>query len=666
MPLLADGSSSVFYPGKLVFALPLDFARRFTLYVALHLACAAWAAYFAARRFGASVEAAGLAAVSYTLGGNVLYHYSNVIFLVGAAWLPLALLAGHQMLVLRSWRWASLLAVVLALMILGGDPQTAYHVLLLAAFYGVLRAWGRRRFTKPARVHSGRSLLQNLPRQRWVLLAAGTAGAGLLAAVQILPAAEWTRVSERAAYRVPRSVWETIGFLRGHALGQRTGSAGEQIRAGIVGVPTAGTHHAHIYDFSVGPWRWPEMLWPNCTGRSFPTNRNWITIVPAERRAWTPSLYAGLLPLCLALLQWHIRRGAVHVRWISWMAVLGLLASLGWYGVGWFVLQIRAAWMGAAVAEPPFGQPVGGLYWLLVVLLPQYAYFRFPAKWFVVGSLAISLLAARGWDRARRQDFAPLRRLLLWIGLLSLSGAVVAVAIGPLWRAGLHAAPRNAVFGPLDHAGAATDLYRGLLHGAVVALAGWGALCRRLRHCRALFGGHRPDRHRRGNLRRQRLDSDDGTSRGSQRGDPSPPRPRSCGTIPSDSCAPRVTVAVASAKWRSTSSPDRQAEIVRWENGTLAPRYQLLWDVSLIESFNSIAAQDVQTLLRVARQYAMRSGNSPDELPAELADVLSVRFAIGPPSPLGRRDGYYLEVAGERVQCAKTWTPFPAAGSPKR
>ena len=40
---------------------------------------------------------------------QVLGHH--VIFLVGAAWLPLALLAGHQMLVLRSWRWASLLAV---------------------------------------------------------------------------------------------------------------------------------------------------------------------------------------------------------------------------------------------------------------------------------------------------------------------------------------------------------------------------------------------------------------------------------------------------------------------------------------------------------------------------------------------------------------------------
>ena len=262
--------------------------------------------------------------------------------------------------------------------------------------------------------------------------------------------------------------------------------------------------------------------------------------------------------------------------------------------------------MGAAVAEPPFGQPVGGLYWLLVVLLPQYAYFRFPAKWLVVVSLAVSLLAARGWDRARQQDFAPLRRLLLSIGVLSLSGAVVAVAIGSLWESGLHAVPRNAVFGPLDHAGAATDLYRGLLHGAVVALAGWGVLCRRLRRCGlfsaaiVLIGTAAEISVANAwivtTVRPEVLSAETHLPRDLARSGQSPPirvhRVSRWRWLP--------------AKWRSTSSPDRQAEIVRWENGTLAPRYQLLWDVSLIESFNSIAAQDVQTLLRVARQYAMR------------------------------------------------------------
>src|SRR5688572_14410632 len=39
--VLADATSSVLYPGKLVFALPLDFARRFNLYITLHVLLAA-------------------------------------------------------------------------------------------------------------------------------------------------------------------------------------------------------------------------------------------------------------------------------------------------------------------------------------------------------------------------------------------------------------------------------------------------------------------------------------------------------------------------------------------------------------------------------------------------------------------------------------------------
>ena len=46
--------------------------------------------------------AAGLCAVSYAFGGNVLFQYCNVVFLVGAAWLPAALLASDWMLLRRS------------------------------------------------------------------------------------------------------------------------------------------------------------------------------------------------------------------------------------------------------------------------------------------------------------------------------------------------------------------------------------------------------------------------------------------------------------------------------------------------------------------------------------------------------------------------------------
>ncbi|MFV1967066.1 MAG: hypothetical protein ACC628_16690 [Pirellulaceae bacterium] len=146
-PYLADASSSVFYPGKLLFALPLDYVRRFNLYTSLHVLLAAATTYLLARRLHLGVEASGFAAVAYAFGANVVFQYANVIFLVGAAWLPLAFLAAHQMLQQRSPRWAVGLGCVLALMTLGGDPQAAYHVVLLTVFYALLlfRAEPRKR-----------------------------------------------------------------------------------------------------------------------------------------------------------------------------------------------------------------------------------------------------------------------------------------------------------------------------------------------------------------------------------------------------------------------------------------------------------------------------------------------------------------------------------------
>ncbi len=173
VPLAGNPTSSVFYPGTLVFLLPLDYAWAYKLYVMGHLLLAAWAAYRLARRWGGSVEASGMGAMSYAFSGNVLFQYCNVIFLVGAAWLPLAVLAADRMLregsgfrgqgsafrgrgpgsreqgngrtdrnplggVLAKVRAALGLGAVLALMTLGGNAEMAYHAGLIAAFYA---AW---------------------------------------------------------------------------------------------------------------------------------------------------------------------------------------------------------------------------------------------------------------------------------------------------------------------------------------------------------------------------------------------------------------------------------------------------------------------------------------------------------------------------------------------
>src|SRR4051812_31873245 len=118
VPVVADASSSVFYPGKLLFALPLDFTLCYKLYVIGHVLLAAAGSYLLARHWKSSQMAAGTAALAYACGGNVVFQYCNVVFLIGAAWLPFAALAADKMLQNQNWRAAISLGVVLALMIL--------------------------------------------------------------------------------------------------------------------------------------------------------------------------------------------------------------------------------------------------------------------------------------------------------------------------------------------------------------------------------------------------------------------------------------------------------------------------------------------------------------------------------------------------------------------
>lgn len=448
IPIHADPTSSLFYPGQIVFVLPLSFTTRLNAYVVLHVLLAAVLCYRAARGFGASRPGAALAALGYAFGGYVLFQYCNPIYLVGAAWLPLAVLAIERTATIRSWRWAYVLAVSTALIILGGDLQLAYHVGLISALY----VWLARR-SSPLRTTSLR-------------LVAGLLVAGLLAAIQLLPSAEWSRHSQRAQSEDPRSVWEL-------------GREGSFVR-GVLEAPEAHTHHERIYDFSSGPWRWLELVWPNVGGRMFPQHHRWMTAIPAEGRVWTPSLYVGLVPLLAALAAFSVRRTAdLRIRWLSWMTLLGLVGSLGVYGLGWLYHEVTAGLLGADPNRPPVFGAVGGLYWMMVVALPGYVQFRYPGKLMVLASLGICLLAARGWDQIVASP--PQRGLKR--GLVAVIAISLSIAGGsPLLRPLLQGLPDEYPFGPLIVDGAAFDVVWAGMQTAIVA--GLVLLVLRYRECR--------------------------------------------------------------------------------------------------------------------------------------------------------------------------------------
>ncbi len=99
-PLLGSPMAAVLYPGKILFAL-VPYAWGLRLYTVGHEVLAFWAMVALMRSWRVSWIGAALAGLSYAFGGVVLSDYFNVIYLVGAAWLPLGFRAADRWL-----RWA--------------------------------------------------------------------------------------------------------------------------------------------------------------------------------------------------------------------------------------------------------------------------------------------------------------------------------------------------------------------------------------------------------------------------------------------------------------------------------------------------------------------------------------------------------------------------------
>src|SRR5262249_39069700 len=96
--------------------------------------------YALMRSWGVSRAGSGLSALGYGFGAPILFQYCNIIFLVGAAWTPLALRAIDRWLRLGRRLALVELAAVLALQTLGGDPQVSCVSGVCAGGYALILA----------------------------------------------------------------------------------------------------------------------------------------------------------------------------------------------------------------------------------------------------------------------------------------------------------------------------------------------------------------------------------------------------------------------------------------------------------------------------------------------------------------------------------------------
>lgn len=510
MPLLGNPTAAVLYPGKLVFA-AFNLPRAARFYVIGHTLLAFAAMVALARHLGMSGVGSSLAGLAYAFGGPILFQYCNVIFLVGAAWLPFGLRAVDRWVRYGARLAVAELAVVLAMQVLGGDPETAYLTGIAAIAYAVLHSRFR---TRGQATLSGVASPARRRAKFWIFTAATLA----LWFTATLAMSLWPMVFRPSKGPLePYSHWSSwVGWgiagvwcVVGMRLLARAWSARRQGRhvalasqlaglgvaamlagalAGAQLLPTleflsrsgraTGEGLLDIYPFSLHPLRLAEFVWPNVFGVVDLTNTGWLATVPckdAGTQVWTATLYTGVLTLVLAAAGLGDstrddrdlpRRGFVVLVLVS------LAASLGEYGSP--IWLCRA--LGFSLRSPNPGVPDlrdgdGGVYWLLATVLPGFGTFRYPSKLLTFTIAGLALLAAKGWDRLATGDPRARRRarlvatalLIPTLGLLELS----IVARAP-WISWLAARKLATALGPLDAAAAVRTTQFGLAQAGVV------------------------------------------------------------------------------------------------------------------------------------------------------------------------------------------------------
>ena len=433
-PLLADGTSSMLYPGKLIFSLRLlSFPSRYGIFLAMHVLLAAAGTYWMARSLGALRWGSCLAAVSYAFGGSFLFQVCNVIYLVSGAWLPIVLTCVWRMLAAPQrggMSWAVAAGFGCAMIILGGDPQMVYHIGLIAAATIMVSLckhwWSKLPACDPnkPRMNPWRQL------RRLVVMVAVTSG---LAAAQLIPTMQWASNSDRGNADYPLNIYGAqLDNLSALTLTRDTPPVSD------------------MYQFSLEPWSVLELVWSNVFGKDAPVNTRWTAAFPGAERVWMPSIYFGVIPFLLAISGLRLwkksqRHGDCSTQndnrvWLTWISLWFLLASFGWYGPVWFWNEL------AGDAPENLHRGAGGIYWLMVTALPKYFLFRYPAKLFVIAALGMCVLAG---IQLQGKSIA-LHRGRWWWALLAISCiGLVAMAFPATTRA-LADCKSTGLFGPFQ------------------------------------------------------------------------------------------------------------------------------------------------------------------------------------------------------------------------
>jgi uncharacterized membrane protein YfhO len=361
-PLAANYQSALFYPPTwLLFPFYTlggagGLAMGETWSVVFHLIWSGIGMVFLMRQLGCGKLSQTIAALAFSLSGYLVTRAGFLSINAAVAWLPWVLLAAERIAdapkpalkaILGSGLWIGML-------LLAGHAQTAFYTLLLAGCWVLFRGW--RSGWKTA---LSKAFFWGLS----VLLGCG------LAAIQLIPTAEYLMQSQRAA---------EIGY-------------------------------DYAVNYSFLPWRFLTLLMANLFGT--PADGTYLLKADAY---WEDAIYVGLLPLILgmAALILAIRKK----RSDDPQRLRGLTIFLG-------VMTAIATLIALGNYTPIFP--------FLYQYIPTFDLFQAPARWMIWLVFAFSVMAgfgAEAWHKPGKWGRFTLNLSLA----LGMTMTVIALAAGYL------------------------------------------------------------------------------------------------------------------------------------------------------------------------------------------------------------------------------------------
>ncbi|WP_435016638.1 hypothetical protein TA3x_004211 [Tundrisphaera sp. TA3] len=622
MPLLGNPTAAVLYPPKLLIFGALPYPTAVRIYAVAHVVLAFGGMMALLRGWGVSPAGAAVGGLGYAFSGPVLSMSCNIIYLVGAGWIPWGLRAVDRWVREGRRDGPPWLAAALAMMVLGGDPEGAYLIGLCAGGYALGLAWAGS---------------MSRSRARSIAIAAGVLAAfwGLAAVESSHRLALYEASTRPDGMPGPADISSPLALLaragavvalvvagwrgrKSEASSRLLGLAGAAFLAALMAgaqlVPVAEfmaqtdraarvNEQHEAFDLSIEPQYLPGLAWPNVAGGIHRGSRAWMDAIldlNGTNLQWFPSLYPGALVLVLGLGAMGFRGGPAWRGWLTAMAAVGLVVALGKFGGPlWWIRWIPGVSGRLGPHDPPdmaafradgrWPDAWGSPYWAMAHALPGFGQFRFPAKAFPIALAGLAGLAGLGWDQlatGRSGRAARIAAVLLAVTLVGLASAVAF-----RWPIiGLIAAKafRSGPMGPLDPAGSFAEIRDGLTHAAVaLALAiglAWAARSRigpgRVAAV-ALIGltldlalANAPAVVSAPQATFDAKPEAAGVIEEAERRDPSP-GPFRIHRLPLWN----------PGEWMRRTAPDRLSTMVRWEADTLMPKYGLLWGLEYAETF---------------------------------------------------------------------------------